>query len=212
MCDLILFNANAITMDPLQPFAQLIAVEQGKIKAVAGNEMLSALRNRNTRIVVCAGRALLPGFIDAHVHIESSMVPPREFARAVLPHGITSVVSDPHEIANVLGLEGIRFMLQDAKYGPLSVFVVAPSCVPATHMETSGSQLEFYDLATRLESHKKARDALQNGLGPTGQHFQLRIELMELDLEPFRKAVVDVPKKFEAKWGAGLYEQIRGMK
>ena len=69
MCDLILFNANAITMDPAQPVAQLIAVEQGKIKAVAGNEMLSALRNRNTRIVDCAGRALLPGFIDAHCHV-----------------------------------------------------------------------------------------------------------------------------------------------
>ncbi|MCX7171737.1 MAG: adenine deaminase, partial [Proteobacteria bacterium] len=96
------------------------------------------------------GRYVCPGFIDAHVHIESSMVPPREFARVVLPHGVTTVISDPHEIANVLGLEGIRFMLQDAKYGPLSMFVDAPSCVPATNMETSGSQLEFYDLATLL--------------------------------------------------------------
>jgi adenine deaminase len=96
------------------------------------------------------GRYVCPGFIDAHVHIESSMVPPREFARAVLPHGVTTVVTDPHEIANVLGLEGIRFMLQDAKYGPLSMYVNAPSCVPATNMETSGSQLEFYDLATLL--------------------------------------------------------------
>ena len=96
------------------------------------------------------GRYVCPGFIDAHVHIESSMVPPREFARAVLPHGVTTVVTDPHEIANVLGLEGIRFMLQDAKYNPLSMYVNAPSCVPATNMETSGAQLEFYDLATLL--------------------------------------------------------------
>ncbi len=96
------------------------------------------------------GRYVCPGFIDAHVHIESSMVPPREFARAMLPHGVTTVIADPHEIANVLGLEGIRFMLQDAKYGPLSMFVDAPSCVPASHLETGGSQLEFYDLATLL--------------------------------------------------------------
>jgi adenine deaminase len=96
------------------------------------------------------GRYVCPGFIDAHVHIESSMVPPREFARAVLPHGVTTVITDPHEIANVLGLEGIRFMLQDAKYGPLSMYVNASSCVPATHMSTAGAQLEFYDLAPLL--------------------------------------------------------------
>jgi predicted amidohydrolase YtcJ len=69
MCDLILFNANAITMDPAQPFAQLIAVERGKIKAVSGNEMLSVLKSRKTRTVDCAGRTLLPGFIDAHCHV-----------------------------------------------------------------------------------------------------------------------------------------------
>lgn len=96
------------------------------------------------------GKFVCPGFIDAHVHIESSMVPPREFAKVVIPHGVTTVISDPHEIANVLGLEGIRFMLEDAKYGPMSMYVDAPSCVPATNMETSGSQLEFYDLATLL--------------------------------------------------------------
>lgn len=96
------------------------------------------------------GRYVCPGFIDAHVHIESSLVPPREFARAVLPHGVTTVVTDPHEIGNVLGLEGIRFMLDDAKHGALSMYVNAPSCVPSTSMETAGAQLEFYDLAPLL--------------------------------------------------------------
>ena len=95
-------------------------------------------------------RYVCPGFIDAHVHIESAMVPPREFARAVVPHGVTTVITDPHEIANVLGLEGIRFMLQDAKHGPLSMYVNASSCVPATDMETAGAQLEFYDIAPLL--------------------------------------------------------------
>ena len=92
------------------------------------------------------GRYVAPGLIDSHVHIESAMVPPPEFARAVVPRGTTTVVTDPHEIANVLGLEGIRYMLEMAKRNPLSVYVNAPSCVPSTHMETTGASLEWYDL------------------------------------------------------------------
>jgi adenine deaminase len=94
------------------------------------------------------GRYVCPGFIDAHVHIESAMVPPNEFARAVVPHGTTTVIADPHEIANVLGLEGIRYMLEMAKYNPLSTYMMAPSCVPATDMETTGAALHWYDLQT----------------------------------------------------------------
>lgn len=93
-----------------------------------------------------------PGFIDAHVHIESSLVTPPEFARVVLPHGVTTVITDPHEIANVLGLEGMRFMLERAKNGLINMFVMASSCVPATHMETSGARLESEDLQ-QLVSH-----------------------------------------------------------
>jgi adenine deaminase len=96
------------------------------------------------------GRYVCPGFIDAHVHIESSLCTPPEFARAVLTHGVTTVVTDPHEIANVLGLEGIRFMLERAKHGPLNMYVMASSCVPATHMETSGARLEAEDLEPLL--------------------------------------------------------------
>lgn len=99
------------------------------------------------------GRYLCPGFIDAHVHIESSLCTPPEFARAVLVHGVTTVVTDPHEIANVLGLEGIRFMLERAKHGPLNMYMMASSCVPATHMETSGARLEAEDLE-QLLSHQ----------------------------------------------------------
>jgi adenine deaminase len=98
------------------------------------------------------GRYVCPGFIDAHVHIESSLCTPPEFSRAVLAHGVTTVVTDPHEIANVLGLEGIRFMLERAKHGPLNMYVMASSCVPATHMETSGARLEAEDLETLLSS------------------------------------------------------------
>lgn len=102
-------------------------------------------------VVDLEGRYLAPGFIDAHVHVESSMVPPREFARAVVPRGTTTVVSDPHEIANVHGLEGVRFMLEASEGLPLTVFVMAPSCVPATHMGTAGATLEAADLSTFLE-------------------------------------------------------------
>ncbi len=94
------------------------------------------------------GAYLAPGFVDAHVHVESSLMPPAEFARAVVPLGTTTVITDPHEIANVLGLEGIRFMFESAKDGPLSMFVMASSCVPATHMQTNGAVLHSYDLAS----------------------------------------------------------------
>jgi len=102
------------------------------------------------QVVDVTGRYICPGFIDAHVHIESSLCTPPEFARAVLKGGVTTVITDPHEIANVLGLEGIRFMLERAKHGPLNIYVMASSCVPATHMETSGARLEAEDLAQLL--------------------------------------------------------------
>lgn len=92
------------------------------------------------------GDFLCPGLIDGHVHIESSMVTISEFARAVVPKGTTSVIIDPHEIANVLGLDGIRFMAKSAARVPLNVFMMLPSCVPATSMETSGAILNATDL------------------------------------------------------------------
>lgn len=98
------------------------------------------------KIIDVNGDFLCPGLIDGHVHIESSMVTIPEFARAVLPHGTTTVVIDPHEIANVLGIEGIRFMADSARAIPLNVFIMLPSCVPATSMETSGANLKARDL------------------------------------------------------------------
>ena len=92
-------------------------------------------------IEICdaGGLFLIPGLIDAHVHIESSMLSPAEYARAVLPRGTTTIICDPHEIANVMGLEGIRYILDSSKNIPLNLFVTVPSCVPATHLETSGA-------------------------------------------------------------------------
>jgi len=97
------------------------------------------------------GDFLCPGLIDGHVHIESSMVTIPEFARAVLPNGTTTVVIDPHEIANVLGQEGIHFMAESARGLPLNVFIMLPSCVPATHMETSGANLKATHLNPLLK-------------------------------------------------------------
>lgn len=93
-----------------------------------------------------AGLYLIPGLIDAHVHIESSMLSPSEYARAVLLHGTTTVICDPHEIANVMGMEGIRYILESSKYMPLNLFVTASSCVPATRLETSGATLSAKEI------------------------------------------------------------------
>jgi len=90
---------------------------------------------------------VVPGFIDGHFHLESSMLSPREFARAVLPHGTTAVIADPHEITNVLGLRGLSYILHDSEGLPVDFYLMAPSCVPATHLETSGANLAAEDLA-----------------------------------------------------------------
>lgn len=103
--------------------------------------------DRPAQEVVDLGDAVLsPGFIDGHVHLESSLLLPGEFARAVLPHGTTTVLADPHEIANVSGLAGIRFMLEASDSIGLEVLLMAPSCVPASSLETAGAELTAQDL------------------------------------------------------------------
>lgn len=139
--------------------ARLINVLSGEIHpaevAIAGPLIAGVGEGYGARREIdLGGRFLCPGFLDAHVHIESSMVPPAEFARAVVPRGVTTVVTDPHEIGNVLGLEGVRFMLGDAAGSPLDVRVNAPSCVPATRLETSGARLEAADLVALLSEPK----------------------------------------------------------
>src|SRR4030095_12471033 len=89
---------------------------------------------------------ILPGFIDAHVHIESSMLVPAEFARLAVVHGTVATVSDPHEIANVCGIEGVEFMINNGKSVPFKFFFGAPSCVPATEFETAGASLNAKDV------------------------------------------------------------------
>ncbi len=96
---------------------------------------------------------IVPGFIDSHIHIESSMLTPAQFARLAVQHGTTSVICDPHEIANVSGLKGIKFMLNNAQSVPLDFYFTAPSCVPATEFETSGAILDNHDIELLLKNN-----------------------------------------------------------
>lgn len=139
-----------IPADLLLKNGRVVNVFTGEIEetsvAISGSRIVGLGDYDAKKVTDVEGALICPGFIDAHVHIESSLLPPYEFARAVVPHGVTTVVVDPHEIANVLGNEGIRYMLDASKYTPFSVFVMASSCVPATHLETSGATLRWSDL------------------------------------------------------------------
>ena len=135
---LVLKNGNVVNVFSGEVYVADVAVDSGKIVALGSF--------RGEEEVDLKGKFVCPGFIDAHVHIESSMVTIPEFARAVAPRGTTSVVIDPHEIANVMGLDGIKFMLKSSKYQPLNVYLMLSSCVPASHLETSGSELRALDL------------------------------------------------------------------
>src|SRR5689334_13921669 len=94
---------------------------------------------------------ILPGFIDSHVHVESSMLVPREFARLAVVHGTVATVSDPHEIANVCGLKGVEYMIENGKSVPFKFYFGAPSCVPATHFETAGASLNAKEVESLLQ-------------------------------------------------------------
>ena len=93
-----------------------------------------------------SGKYICPGFMDGHIHIESTMMTPYEFARTVIPHGTTAVVADPHEIANVSGMSGIAYMLEGSENIPMTVYMVVPSCVPATSLDEAGASLEARDI------------------------------------------------------------------
>jgi adenine deaminase len=95
---------------------------------------------------------ILPGFVDAHIHIESSMLVPSEFAKTALVHGTVATVSDPHEIANVLGVQGVEFMIENGKKVPLKFNFGAPSCVPATSFETAGAIIDAKDIQLLMEN------------------------------------------------------------
>jgi adenine deaminase len=141
--DLVLTGGQVVNVLTGEVYPADVAILAGEIAAVGPP---GAYRGREQHDV--GGQLLCPALIDGHVHVESSMMLPRDFARAVVPHGTLTVIHDPHEIANVCGLDGIRFMLAASAGLPLDVRIMLSSCVPATHMETSGARLLAADLAT----------------------------------------------------------------
>ena len=110
-------------------YPAIVTVDNGKITAIEKTD-------------TAPNRYLLPGFVDAHVHIESSMLTPSAFARLAVTHGTVATISDPHEIANVCGIEGVEYMIDNSKQTPFKIFFGAPSCVPATTFETAGATLD----------------------------------------------------------------------
>ncbi|HOG16852.1 MAG TPA: adenine deaminase [Syntrophales bacterium] len=122
--------------------------------AVSGGRIVGLGRYEGREVFDAAGRFVSPGFIDGHFHVESSMLSPPELARAVLSHGTTAIVADPHEIANVMGVEGIRYMLRASRGLAVDFFFMLPSCVPATPLETSGAALSAADLAVFREEER----------------------------------------------------------
>lgn len=118
--------------------------------AIAGDRIVGIGRYEAREVVDLRGQYICPGFIDGHVHIESSMLNVPQYARLVCSRGTSAVVTDPHEIANVFGAEGIRYMLAAAKYAPLYVYAMLSSCVPASKFETAGAELEALDIEPLL--------------------------------------------------------------
>lgn len=110
--------------------------------------------NRGIREIDARGKTIVPGFIDTHLHIESSLLTPHAFERCVLGHGVTTAICDPHEISNVLGIDGVRYFLESAQETVMDVRVQLSSCVPATHLETSGARLEASDLTPYMDHAK----------------------------------------------------------
>jgi len=131
---------------------------EGKLIDIQNRKIYSAcVFIKNGRIIKIkkikegAGNYIMPGIIDAHIHIESSMLNPGAFAKASVPHGTIGVVADPHEIANVMGLPGIEYMIKDGNKVPMKFWFGAPSCVPATNLETSGARLDSQDIEKLLK-------------------------------------------------------------
>ena len=133
--DLVLKNATFVNVFSNELSTMDIAVAEGLIVGMGSYQGRSE--------VDCTGKVILPGFLDAHIHLESSLVSPTEFVKAVLPHGTTTVVTDPHEIANVMGTDGIEYMLQATEDLPVDVRLMLPSCVPATPLDESGAILDY---------------------------------------------------------------------
>ena len=143
--DLVIKNAQIVNVLSEEIYKADVAIKDGIIAGIGSGYV-------GEKEIDAAGKYISPSFIDGHVHIESSMLLPSEFAKMVVPSGTTTVVADPHEISNVIGLHGISFMREASKDLPLDVYMMLPSCVPASPYETSGFELNSYDLSMLIDS------------------------------------------------------------
>lgn len=141
--ELVFKNANIINVFSGEIIKGNLAIDKGLIIGIGDY--------KGETEIDLEGKYLSPGFIDSHVHIESSMSSPSEFAKIIVPKGVTSIIADPHEIANVKGLDGIKYILEESKDIPLDVYVMLPSCVPSTDFESAGAVLEAKDLGTLID-------------------------------------------------------------
>ena len=146
MCELVLKNGTIVDVKNRKLIRGDLAVSDGKIIGIGTFS--------GKQEVDCQGKYLCPGFIDAHVHIESSMAAPLEFAKAVMPHGTTTVIADPHELVNVKGNEAMKYILDATEDIPLSVYVMMPSSIPATPFETNGADFTAKDME-QWKDHKR---------------------------------------------------------
>ncbi|MDU5336127.1 adenine deaminase [Enterococcus sp.] len=143
--DLVLKNANVIDVYQAQTISGDLAIVDGKIAGISGEY-------HGKETIDLKGKFVAPGFIDPHIHVESSYVTPEEFGRLLVPHGTTTVLADPHEIVNVLGLAGLDYMVEAAKETALDIRYMMPSCVPATNMENAGAVVEAADMLPAFEN------------------------------------------------------------
>ena len=144
--ELVLKNANIINV-----FTNEII--KGDV-AIYGEKIVGIGKYNGKEEIDLEGKYLSPSFIDGHVHIESSMVTPSEFAKAILPRGTTTIIADPHEIANVKGVEGIEYILDESENLPLDIYVMLPSCVPSTSFENAGAVLQAKELSKFIDETK----------------------------------------------------------
>lgn len=146
--ELLFKNARLVNVLSGEVHSTHVAVDDGRVVGIGDY--------RGRKVVNLRGAYLAPSLIDGHFHVESSMLTAPEFARAVVPHGTGVVVIDPHEYANVLGLDGIRYVLESSKNLPLDFFIMLPSCVPATPLETAGAQITADDLRLMIGDERIA--------------------------------------------------------
>ncbi|MBF0228161.1 MAG: adenine deaminase [Desulfamplus sp.] len=220
--DILFINGKVINVFTGEILEQSVAVKDGYICGlgeickkenpdlnVDAAELKYQLEYEADNIVDLQGMYLAPGFIDAHVHIESSMVTPAQFANGVAPFGTTTVIADPHEIANVMGIEGVEYMIKSAENQPMNILFASPSCVPATDMETSGATLDAKTVANLLQNEKIV--ALAEMMNYPGVIFTASEVMAKIDAAHKIKKRVDghapsvTGKNLNAYASAGIY-------